>query len=157
MDKSKSIGMGCDPNAAALKETVKAHLESAGWKVEDYGRDDPIYANVAIEVARAVAGGKHERGILMCGTGLGVCLAANKVKGAYAVTGSDPYSVERSVKSNNANILTLGAQVVGPELAKILVTIWLASEYEPGGRSQAKVDRIRQFEDEQTQPIEAGS
>ena len=77
---------------------------------------------MAFAVAEAVAAGRHDRGILLCGTGIGVCIAANKVPGAYAALCADVYSTERSRKSNNANIMTLGSQVVGPELAKALVT-----------------------------------
>jgi ribose 5-phosphate isomerase B len=138
----KKVAIGCDPNASELKESIKKHLTELGHEWEDYGSDDPIYANVAIEVAEAVAGGRHDRGILICGTGIGVCIAANKVPGAYAALCSDPYSTERSRKSNNANIMTLGAQVMGVELAKTLVTIWMKSEYTPGGRSEPKILRI---------------
>jgi ribose 5-phosphate isomerase B len=141
----KKIAIGCDPNAAELKEILKKHLEDLGYEWEDYGSQDPIYANVAITVAEAVAAGKHERGILICGTGIGVCLAANKVPGAYAALCSDAYSTERSRKSNNVNIMTMGSQVVGPELAKQLVTIWMNSEYTPGGRSEPKVQRIYEY------------
>ena len=139
------VAIGCDPNASLLKEVIKAHLTELGYESEDYGRDDPIYANVAIAVAEAVAAGKHDRGILMCGTGIGVCLAANKVPGAYAANCSDPYSTERSIKSNNVNILTLGSQVIGVELAKALVTIWMNAEYTPGGRSESKIQRIHEY------------
>lgn len=138
----KKVAIGCDPNAAELKQVLKTHLEEMGYQTEDYGSDDPIYANVAFAVAEAVAAGKHERGILLCGTGIGVCIAANKVPGAYAALCSDVYSTERSRKSNNANIMTMGSQVVGPELAKALVDIWMKSEYVPGGRSEPKVQRI---------------
>jgi ribose 5-phosphate isomerase B len=141
----KTVAIGCDPNAAELKQVLKQHLEGLGYQAEDYGSDDPIYANVAFAVAEAVASGKHERGILLCGTGIGVCIAANKVPGAYAALCSDVYSTERSRMSNNANIMTMGAQVVGPELAKALVTIWMKSEYVPGGRSEPKVQRIVQY------------
>jgi ribose 5-phosphate isomerase B len=81
----------------------------------------------------------------MCGTGVGMSIAANKVPGAYAANCADPYATERSIKSNNANILTLGSQVIGPELAKTLVTIWMASVYEPGGRSEPKIQRIYDY------------
>ena len=138
----KKVAIGCDPNASELKEAIKRHLTDLGYEWEDYGSDDPIYANVAIQVAEAVAAGKHDRGILICGTGIGVCIAANKVPGAYAALCSDPYSTERSRKSNNANIMTLGAQVMGVELAKTLVAIWMKSEYTPGGRSEPKIQRI---------------
>jgi ribose 5-phosphate isomerase B len=144
----KKVAIGCDPNASELKELLKKHLEELGYQCEDYGSDDPIYANVAFKVAEAVAGGKHERGILVCGTGIGMSIAANKVPGAYAALCADPYSTERSRKSNNANIMTMGSQVVGPELAKTLVTIWMNSEYTPGGRSEPKVRRIYEYAEE---------
>ena len=138
----KKIAIGCDPNAAGLKKAIIKQLAELGYECEDYGSDDPIYANVAIAVAEAVAAGKHDRGILMCGTGIGVSIAANKVPGAYAALCSDAYSTERSIKSNNVNIMTLGEQVTGVELAKSLVTIWMNSEYMPGGRSEPKIQRI---------------
>ncbi len=141
----KKIAIGCDPNAADLKKALIRHLSDSGYDLQDYGSEDPIYANVAIAVAEAVAAGRHERGILLCGTGIGVSIAANKVPGAYAANCSDPYSTERSIKSNNANILTLGAQVIGVELAKTLVTIWLNARYEPGGRSEPKIQRIYDY------------
>jgi ribose 5-phosphate isomerase B len=141
----KKVAIGCDPNASELKKAIKKHLTDLGYEWEDYGSDDPIYANVAIQVAEAVAAGRHDRGILICGTGIGVCIAANKVPGAYAALCSDPYSTERSRKSNNANIMTLGAQVMGVELAKTLVTLWMKSEYTPGGRSEPKIQRICEY------------
>ena len=141
----KKIAIGCDPNAAALKEVIKQHLTELGYEYEDYGSEDPIYANVGIKVAEQVAAGVHERGILICGTGIGMCIAANKVPGAYAALCSDAYSTERSIKSNNANIMTMGSQVTGSELAKSLVSIWLTSEYVPGGRSQPKIQRIYDY------------
>jgi len=142
----KRVAIGCDPNASDLKNAIIHHLADLGYECEDYGSDDPIYANTAISVAEAVASGKHERGILMCGTGIGVSLAANKVPGAYAAICSDPYSTERSRKSNNANIMCMGSQVVGVELAKTLVTIWMNSEYTAGGRSEPKIQRIYEYE-----------
>jgi ribose 5-phosphate isomerase B len=141
----KKVAIGADPNANVLKDTVKKHLTDLGYEYEDYGSDDPIYANVAFKVAEAVASGKHDRGILLCGTGIGMSIAANKVPGAYAALCADPYSTERSRKSNNANIMTMGAQVVGPELAKTLVSIWMSSDYTPGGRSEPKVQRIYEY------------
>ncbi len=144
----RTIAVGCDPNAGGLKQIIIAHIEDLGYEYKDYGSDDPIYANVAITVAEAVARGDHERGILLCGTGIGVSIAANKVKGAYAALLSDVYSAERARKSNKCNIMTLGAQVTGPELAKALVTVWLQSEYSPGGRSEPKIARITEYEDE---------
>jgi ribose 5-phosphate isomerase B len=142
----KKIAIGCDPNAAELKEIIKGHLEQLGYEHEDYGSDDTVYANVAIKVAEAVARGDHDRGILICGTGIGVSIAANKVPGAYAALCSDTYSAERARKSNNANIMTMGSQVIGSELAKTLVTTWMRSEYTPGGRSEPKIQRILEYD-----------
>ena len=138
----KPIAIGCDPNASEFKLVLIKHIESMGYSVQDYGSDDPVYANVAFAVAEAVARGEHERGILLCGTGIGVSIAANKVRGAYAALVSDAYSAERAQLSNCANIMTMGSQVTGPELAKKLVEIWLKSEYIPGGRSEPKIQRI---------------
>jgi len=140
-----NVAIGCDPNAADLKKVLIDHIEQLGHTCQDYGSDDPIYANVAIQVGEAVAAENHDRGIVLCGTGVGVCIAASKVPGAYVAICQDPYSTERSILSNNANIMALGAQVVGPELAKSLVTIWLNARYIPGGRSEPKIQRIYQY------------
>ncbi|PIE36224.1 RpiB/LacA/LacB family sugar-phosphate isomerase [candidate division KSB3 bacterium] len=145
----KKVAIGCDPNAAGLKNIIMDHLAELGHECEDFGSEDTVYANVAIEVAEAVAAGKYDRGILVCGTGIGVCLAANKVPGAYAALCSDAYSTERSIKSNNVNIMTIGSQVTGSELAKTLVTIWMAAEYTPGGRSEPKIQRIYEYAKQQ--------
>lgn len=144
-----SVALGCDQNALKLKELLKDHLTSLGHEVEDYGvyTDDPVdYPDVALKVAEAIAQGRHSRGILVCGTGIGMAIAANKVPGVYAATCHDPYSAERARKSNNAQIMTMGAQIVGPELAKTLVSIWLRAEFQ-GGRSQPKIDKIKGIED----------
>ena len=141
----KKIAIGCDPNATELKTVVMQQLTDLGYEYEDYGSDDPIYANVAIKVAEQVAAGVHERGILICGTGIGMCITANKVPGVYAALCADAYSTERSIKSNNGNVMTRGSQVTGSELAKSLVKIWMASEYVPGGRSEPKIQRIYDY------------
>lgn len=141
----KKVAIGCDPNASELKEKIIQYITEAGHTHKDFGSDDPIYANVAFDVAEAVVSGKFDRGILLCGTGIGMCLAANKVQGAYAASCMDTFSAERSVLSNNCNILTLGAQVVGPELAKQLVRTWLSVDYLPGGRSEPKIQRIYKY------------
>ena len=147
------VAIGCDPNAKGLKEIIMTHLSGLGIEFEDYGSDDPVYANVAFKIAEAVSRGKHKRGILICGTGIGMCIAANKVFGAYAALCSDTYSAIRARKSNNANILTLGALVLGPELAKRIVTAWLDSEYTPGGRSEPKIQRIYTYEIDQQKKL----
>ena len=145
----KRIALGCDHNAFRLKELIKEHLKSLGRDVEDYGvhSEDPVdYPDIAERVAEAIAEGKHDRGILICGTGLGMAISANKVPGVYAATCHDAYSAERARKSNNAQVITFGAQVIGPELARALVDVWLDSEFQ-GGRSQPKVDKIRKIEE----------
>ncbi len=141
----KKIALGSDPNAAALKVVIKKLLTDLGYEWEDFGSDDPIYANVAFDVAEAVALGLFDLGILICGTGIGMSIAANKVDGARAALCSDVYSAERAVKSNNANIMTLGSQVTDPELAKKLVEVWLEAEYSAEGRSEPKISRIEEY------------
>ena len=142
------IAIGCDPNATEYKKMLIPFVESLGHEVTDFGSDDPIYANVAIEVAEAVAAKKFDRGILFCGTGIGVMLAANKVKGAYAAVVSDVYSAQRACLSNNCNIITLGAQVTGYKLAEEVIRAYLAETYVYNERSGKKVDRILEYERE---------
>ena len=115
-------------------------------EVTDFGSDDVIYTKVAVRVAEAVAAGEYDRGILICGTGIGVSLAANKVRGAYAALLSDIYSAKRARLSNDANIACLGAFTVGSKLREELVDAFLTNEFEPGCSSQAKVDALREFD-----------
>lgn len=140
------IAMGCDPNADAFKREMIDFVQSLGHEVTDFGSDDPIYANTAIEVAKAVAEKKFDRGILFCGTGIGVMLAANKVKGAYAANVLNVYSAKRACLSNNCNIITLGSQVTGNMLAKELIAAYLGCTYEYNERSGKKVDAIVAYE-----------
>ena len=139
---------GCDPNAAALKQDLMALAEKLGHEVEDYGSDDPVYANTAIRVAEAVAAGQAERGVLVCGTGLGMSIAANKVQGAYAALLTDVYSAQRAVLSNDSNIACLGAFTIGTKLAEELLKTWLGCRFEPGCASQVKVDRYKTYDRE---------
>lgn len=143
------IAFGCDPNAAEVKTALMKYVKELGHEVFDLGSDDPIYANVAFDVAKAVAAKTYDRGILVCGTGIGVSIAANKVKGAYAACIHDVYQAQRAELSNHANIITMGAQVVGIELAKCMVKEYLSATYDPNSRSAPKVDRIIAFENEQ--------
>lgn len=142
------IAMGCDPNAEAFKQQLIPFVESLGHEVTDFGSDDPIYANVAIEVAEAVAAKKYDRGILFCGTGIGVMLAANKVKGAYAAVVGDVYSAQRACLSNNCNIITIGSQVTGNKKAEVMIEAYLKETYVYNERSGKKVDRILEYERE---------
>jgi len=140
------VAIGCDPNATDFKKVLIPYIESLGHECVDYGSDDPIYANTAIKVATEVAAGNCSRGVLICGTGIGVSIAANKVKGAYAALVTDIYQAQRAPLSNNANIITMGSQVMGIELAKCLVKEYLGLSFDPNSRSKAKVDRIISYE-----------
>lgn len=142
------IAVGSDPNATDLKMSIIGFLQSEGYEVTDFGSDDVIYANVAIEVAEEVAANHFDRGILFCGTGLGVMLAANKVKGAYAAVLSDAYSAQRACLSNNCNIVTIGSQVTGVKKAEVMLKEYLSCTYDPNCRSKEKVERIVQYENE---------
>jgi len=142
------IAIGCDPNAAAYKKVLIPFIEALGHSCEDFGSEDPIYANTAIKVAEAVAARQYDRGILICGTGIGVCISANKVKGAYAALVTDIYQAQRAQLSNNANIMTMGAQVTGIESAKCLVKEYLGVTFDPASRSMPKVARITEYENE---------
>jgi ribose 5-phosphate isomerase B len=139
------IVTGCDPNATILKEAVMDELTSLGHDVVDLGSNDPIYANVVIEVAEAVAAGRYDRGVVLCGTGIGASIAANKVPGAYCALVTDCYQAERAALSNNANMIALGAQVTGEKVARLLVRTFMAQTYEPGGRSEPKIQRIYEY------------
>ena len=141
----KKVAIGCDPNAAELKEILKKHLEELGYEWEDYGSEDPIYANVAIAVAEAVASGKHDRGILICGTGIGMSIAANKVPGVRAALCHDELTAQMARHHNDANVLCLAGDLIGEELARRTVNAWLTSGFD-GGRHQRRIDKITKFE-----------
>ena len=143
------VVFGSDPNATAFKEALMAYVKELGYEAYDMGSDDPIYANVAFAVAKAVAAKKYDRGILLCGTGIGVSIAANKVKGAYAACIHDVYQAQRAQLSNCANIITMGSQVIGIELAKCMVKEYLSLTFDTNSRSKSKVDRIIDFENEE--------
>ncbi len=144
------VGIGCDPNASDMKHEIIDELTNLGHEVVDYGSEDPIYANVAIQVAEKVVAKECERGIVLCGTGIGVSLAANKVKGAYCALVTDVYQAQRATLSNNANMIALGAQVTGVKIARLLAKTFLENSYIPGGRSDDKIERIYQYEKEKT-------
>jgi ribose 5-phosphate isomerase B len=153
-----TIAIGADEAAFELKEIIKRHLTASGYEVSDYGVHSltpVLYPDIAIEVAEAIAAGKHERGILLCGTGIGMAISANKVAGIRAATCHDAYSAERARKSNNAQVLTMGARVIGPELAKTIVDVWIRSEFQ-GGESARKVARITEYEQRMGQKNKKG-
>lgn len=142
------IAIGCDEAGFDLKELLKTHIAALGHSVTDYGvkaDETVLYPDIAVSVARDVAGGSHDRAVLICGTGIGVCISANKVRGIRAAQAHDTYSAERAQKSNDAQIVCLGARIIGPELAKSIVSAFLESSFE-SGRSGPKVERIRHYE-----------
>ena len=145
------IGMGSDHTGFELKRELKAYLENKGHTVTDYGThtaercDSQVYGEV---VANAIVRGDEDCGILICGTGVGISLAANKVRGIRAAVCSEPYTAKHTKQHNNANIIAFGARVVGTELAKMIVDAWLDAEF-LGGRYQQRVDMITAIEDRQ--------
>jgi ribose 5-phosphate isomerase B len=154
---TKPIALGADDAALELKAKITEYLKAKGIPVADYGEKSfASYPDVALEVAQAVAAGKHERAILMCGTGIGMAITANKVPGVRAAVCHDVYSAERSRKSNDCQVMALGARVVGEELAKALVDAWLAADFQ-GGRSTPKVERMKQIDQQFHQPAAASS
>jgi ribose 5-phosphate isomerase B len=140
------IIIGSDHLGHQLKEDLKAHLSDVGHEPVDAGWHSPTepvdYPDIAVQVAERIASGEFDRGILICGTGIGMAIVANKVPGVRAAPCHDPYSAERARKSNDAQIITFGAQIVAPTLARVLLDHWLASEF-TGGRSAPKVEKIK--------------
>lgn len=149
------LAIGNDHVAVDMKNEIKAHLEAKGIEVINVGTDSSERFNYPIsgyKVARMVADGEVDGGVLICGTGVGISLAANKVKGIRACVCSEPYTAKLSKQHNNSNIIAFGARVIGIETAKMIVDEWLAAEYE-GGRHQARVEMLAEIE--QTQDLQA--
>lgn len=147
-DKSKLV-IGSDHYGLPLKNILRDHVREKGYHIDDWGvnTDTPVdYPDVGAAVAELVAEGAYERGILVCGTGAGMAIVANKVPGVRAVCVNDAYTAERAVASNNAQIITMGSLVLGPNTAKKLLDIWLESEFQ-GGRSTPKVAKIDQLDE----------
>lgn len=143
------IAIGCDPNATEAKNELMSFIKEKGYgEVTDFGSEDPVYANTAIRVAQAVASKEYDRGILICGTGIGVSIAANKVKGAYAALITDVYSAQRACLSNNANIACMGAFTTGQKVREQLTEAFLTNEFVSGCASQPKVDAFVQYDHE---------
>ena len=145
------IAIGSDHGGFNLKNTVMEHLKEKGYEFKDFGTysaDSCDYPDIAIEVAEKVASGEYDRGILICGTGIGIGIAANKVQGIRAALCHDTFSAHASREHNNANILTMGERVIGAGLALEIVDIWLTTEFE-GGRHARRVDKISAYEGEQ--------
>lgn len=145
------VAVGCDHGGFVLKDAVICTLEELGAQVVDMGTystesvDYPVYGK---KVADAVANGECDLGVVMCGTGIGISIAANKVKGIRAAVVTDEFMAEMTRRHNNANIIALGGRVITPEKAKSLVKAWYTAEVE-GGRHQKRIDMITQIENEQ--------
>lgn len=146
------IGIGNDHVAVEYKHIISKYIEEKyGYEVMNFGTDSEERFNYPLAgeaVANAVVGGKVDKGIVICGTGVGISLAANKVNGIRCVTCSEPYSAKLSREHNNTNMLAFGARVVGIELAKMIVDAWLTGEY-VGGRHQTRIDMLKEIEEKQ--------
>jgi len=144
------IAIACDHGGFELKEQVRAHLESQGIAYKDFGCYSPEsvdYPVTGAAAAKAVASGECERGIVICTTGIGISMTANKVKGVRCALCHDPYSAEMTRRHNNANVLAMGGGMVGPFMAFQIVDTFLSTEFE-GGRHQRRVDLIMALENE---------
>lgn len=144
------VGFGSDHAGIELKKHLMDHLTEKGYECIDYGNYDPEdrgddYPKPGRLVAEAVKNGEVEKGVLVCGTGLGISLAANKVPGIRAAVCSEPYTAQMAVRHNNCQILSMGARVVGRDLAKMIVDTFFGAEFE-GGRHASRVDMISQIE-----------
>lgn len=146
------IAIGNDHGGVELKQHIMAYLEKKGYEVVNFGTDEtaanyyPIYAE---KVAKAVVSGEFDKGIVICGTGIGISIAANKIKGVRCALCSEPCSARLTRLHNDANMLAMGARIVGPVLAESIVDAFLTTEFE-GGRHQARIDMISQLEEKQT-------
>jgi ribose 5-phosphate isomerase B len=141
-----AIAIGADEAGAPLKDHLAKYLEEAGYEIRDFGNGtEQDYPDVAAAVAEAVGNGEHDRALLVCGTGLGMAITANKIPGVRAATAHDPYSAERARKSNDAQVLTMGARVIAPQAAEKVLDHWLASEFEGGG-SAPKVEKMKEVD-----------
>lgn len=142
------IAIGSDHGGFVLKEEIKKWLQENGYQYEDFGThstESCDYPDIAGAVAQAVASGQDKLGIIVCGTGIGVSIVANKVKGIRAALCHDTFSARASREHNDANILTLGERVIGRGLALEIVEVWLKSEF-AGGRHKTRVDKISALE-----------
>jgi len=151
----KKLAIGNDHVAVEMKNEIMAYLQEKGYELINVGTDVPgsfDYPISGYKVAKMVAAGEVDGGILICGTGVGISLSANKVKGIRCCVCSEPYSAKLSKQHNNTNIIAFGARVVGVELAKMIVDSWLEAEFE-GGRHQRRIDMIKEIEE--TQNLEA--
>jgi ribose 5-phosphate isomerase B len=151
--------VGTDANGSSARAIVREVLEARGVEVRDVSDEsaDVDYPDVADRVARAVAAGEAERGILICGTGIGMSIVANKVPGIRAALAHDAYSAERAIKSNNAQVLTMGALVIGPQLMRTIVGTWIDAAWDEESPSAKKVRRIVEIEEDRWRETRPGT
>ncbi|MBR3297731.1 MAG: ribose 5-phosphate isomerase B [Clostridia bacterium] len=139
------IAIGCDHGGYELKTKIVKYLEDHGYRYSDFGCSSSTksvdYPDIAFPVAEAVASGKYDRGILVCGTGIGVSICANRVKGVRCALCSDPVSAELTRKHNDSNVLALGGRIIGSKVAEAIVSKWLSTEFE-GGRHERRLTKI---------------
>ncbi len=143
------IALGSDHAGLPLKRVIMKHLEDIGLEYKDFGaysEDSVHYPEYGLKAANAVASGECEKGIIFCGTGVGISISANKVKGIRCVNCSEPYSAQMSREHNDANMLALGSRVLGADLAIMIVNTWLESEF-LGGRHSIRVDQIKEIDE----------
>ena len=146
------IAIGSDHGGYELRQEIMKHLEKRGLEYKDFGCDTPASTDYPIygkKVAEAVASGECEKGILICGTGIGISMAANKVNGVRAAVCSEPTSARLTREHNNANILAIGARIVGDELAKDIVRTFLTTEYSNGERHERRLALLHEIEKRQ--------
>ena len=146
-----NISLACDHGGLALKQAVKQHLEKLGHQVEDFGThtsDSCDYAMFAQRAAKAVVSGECERGIVMCGTGIGVSITANKVKGIRCALCSDPLSARLTREHNDSNMLAFGQRIIGSEMAKEIVNVWLGTPFSNGERHIQRIRKVMAIEEE---------
>ena len=144
------IALGCDHGALELKNRVAKHLESKGYEVKDFGTYTPDscdYPDFAAAAARAVANGECEKGIVMCTTGIGISIAANKIKGIRCALLSDVMSARLTREHNDTNMMALGAGDVGPNLALEIVDTWLTTPFSESPRHQRRIDKVMALEE----------
>jgi len=146
------IALACDHGGFRLKEVIKAYLEELGIEYVDYGaysEESVDYPDFAHKAAKGIVNGEADRGIFICGTGIGISIAANKVKGIRAALCYNIFAAEMSRRHNDANVLCLGGRVLGEELAKAIVKVWLETPFD-GGRHERRVNKISEIEENES-------
>ncbi|HKM31724.1 MAG: ribose 5-phosphate isomerase B [Bacteroidales bacterium] len=150
-----TIALGCDHAAFSLKENIKEYLTELGYQILDlgtYSEERVDYPDFGIAVGEAVARGECDRGIVMCGTGIGISISANKVKGIRAAVCSEPFSARLSKEHNNSNVLAFGSRVVAPEYARTIVKAWLDATFQEG-RHSLRIGKISSYEAKQDHSV----